>query len=281
MATQNTKVPYENNPFNIGLNGLRLLFSNARSVAIYAIIISAVSFVVNLISNIIDTVNRLNTDSTLQPDGFMLHEGAPAATFPPSFTLLVIFAVVIASILFVLIVVVTWLAGVLEYTAAQLALGKKTTFSQAFSEVTKQLAAYLWLNILIGIKTFLWSLLLIVPGFIMSVRYSLATTAFFAEGKHGEEAIKRSLELTKGAWFTTFGARSLWNFITFSQITALLQPGTNAILFRQLRSVTDAGEQKPDAHWLSWLALVVPIVIVVLFISFFLLLFLLLNLATK
>ncbi len=180
---------------------------------------------------------------------------------------LLIVGVIVASILFVLIVLVAWLYGTLEYTGARLALGEKVELKKALKEVAKQLASYLFVTLLVFVKVFLWSLLLIVPGIIMAVRYSLATTAFFAEGKHGNAAIKRSLELTKGAWLTTFAGTSLWNLLTLGQASALIQPGVNAVLFRQLKEATDNDTAKPEAHWLSWLSLAVPIVLFALFIG--------------
>jgi hypothetical protein len=134
----------------------------------------------------------------------------------------------------------------------------------------KELPGYLWVNIIMLVKLFLWTLLFIVPGMIMAVRYRLSGTVFFAEGKRGNAAVKRSAELTKGAWFTTFAGYGLWNLITFNQIQQLVAPGVSAILYRQLRALTDAGESKPSAHWLSWLTLLVPIALILLFLGFFL-----------
>lgn len=101
----------------------------------------------------------------------------------------------------------------------------------------------------------------------MAVRYSLAGTVFFAEGKHGNAAVKRSAQLTKGAWLTTFAGVNLWNMITQGLMTAVLMPGILGILYSQLRDVTDSHEAKPSAHWLSWLTLLVPIAFIVLVIG--------------
>ena len=260
MANKQPKVIYENNPFYIGLNGLKLLFANAQSVAIYAIVLSVIAFIVNLISNVIDAVNAINEKpgESMQP---MINTAQQA---PVEMSALLIGGIIVASILFVFFVLFAWAYGILEYTGARLALGEKVTLKQAIREVAKQLASYLFVLVLVFVKIFLWSLLLIVPGIIMAVRYSLATTVFFAEGKHGNAAIKRSLELTKGAWLTTFAGSGLWNLITFSQITALLQPGVNAVLYRQLKDTTDNNETKPTAHWLSWTTLLVPLAFIVL-----------------
>jgi uncharacterized membrane protein len=274
MAKTTHKQPYENNPFFIGLNGLKLFFANAQSVAIYAVVLSVVLVIFSGVSKVIDVVDRSNyvTKSQLEEQN-RVDRQAINDFFSQDPARIAVAGVLIASVVFIVVLVMLLLNGVLEYTGARLALGEKVNLMQAFKEVAKDLAGYLWVNIIVVVKIFLWSLLLIVPGIIMAVRYKLAGTVFFAEGKHGNAAVKRSLELTKGAWFTTQAGYSLWNLITFNQIPQLLSPGSSAVLYRQLRDVTDAGEQKPPAHWLSWLTFFVPIALAILFLMFLLLIF--------
>ncbi len=64
---------------------------------------------------------------------------------------------------------------------------------------------YFGISILVALFTFLWLLLLIVPGIIMSVSYSLAGLCFIYEGYQSTAAIKRSKELTKGYWWSLAG----------------------------------------------------------------------------
>ena len=260
--------PYENNPFNIGLNGLKLFFASAQSVAIYAIVLCAVAFLFNLASNVADVLDGRTRSQQNRADTQAIRDAMSQDTGH-----LVVGGIVVASVIFLVILVMLVLNGVLEYTGARIALGEKVELKQAFKEVLKDLAGYLWMNIIMVVKLFLWTLLFIVPGVIMAVRYKLAGTVFFAEGKRGNAAVKRSAELTKGAWFTTFAGYGLWSLITFNTIQQLLAPGTNAILYRQLRDVTDAGQDKPSAHWLSWLTFFVPIALVLMFLGLFLLVF--------
>lgn len=266
MAKQQD-IPYENNPFYIGLNGLKTLFANAQSVAIFAIVLSVAYFLSNSASSVADMARTANTSQ----EELAKQEAATNAQITEFFAQdpgrLVVAGVIGASAVFLIVVVILWLYGALEYTAARLAQGEKVELKTALRETGKELASYIWLYIIITFKVFLWTLLLIIPGIIMSVRYSLAGTAFFAEGKRGNAAVKRSLELTKGAWFTTFAGTGLWNLITFGAITWLIQPGANAVLYSQLSQVTDAGQAKPPAHWLSWLTLIIPITLFVLFVG--------------
>lgn len=63
----------------------------------------------------------------------------------------------------------------------------------------------LWLSILIGLKVFLWSLLLIVPGIIAAYRYG---QAFYIMAENPEltakEAIDKSKEMMKGQKWSRF-----------------------------------------------------------------------------
>lgn len=263
---------YENNPFYIGLNGLKLFFASAQSVAIYAIVLSVVLFIFSTAVNVVDSFGTFGMSETELDARDRETADSVRDFFAQDAGGLAVAGIIIASGIFLLIVVWLLLYGVLEYTAARMALGEKVELKKAFAEVGRNLASYVWLYVVITVKLILWYLLLIVPGIIMSVRYSLAGTVFFAEGKRGNAAVVRSAQLTKGAWFTTFAGYGLWNLITFSQITNLIMPGTSAVLYRQLRDVTDAGTEKPSAHWLSWLTFFVPLALAVLFIGFMVLL---------
>ncbi|NMB48416.1 hypothetical protein GYA13_03140 [Candidatus Kuenenbacteria bacterium] len=68
---------------------------------------------------------------------------------------------------------------------------------------------YFLVSFLVGIFTLLWTLLLIVPGIIMSVYYSFAGLCLIYEGYRAGKALKRSKELTKGYWWAVVG-RSLF-----------------------------------------------------------------------
>lgn len=266
--------PYENNPFFIGLNGLRLFFGSAQSVAVYAIVLAVIAFLYKTAVNVADVLNNSGSPTNYRTDRQTSYD---FVSQDPG--RIVVAGIVIASIIFIVILIALLLNGVLEYAGARLALGKKVDLAEAFKEVLKELGGYLWMNIIMFVKIFLWSLLFIVPGIIMAVRYQLAGTVYFAEGKHGNAAIKRSLDLTRGAWFTTFAGYGLWNLMTFNVMPSVLRPGQSAILYRQLRDVTDAGTAKPPAHWLSWLTFFVPIVLMFLFILFFVFIYLVVTLA--
>jgi uncharacterized membrane protein len=80
----------------------------------------------------------------------------------------------------------------------QLTRGQRPELSVMFSGF-QQFGVTLVLFLLVSIFTFLWSLLLIVPGIIAALRYSMA---FFIlsdnPGMSAMEAIRQSAEMTKG-----------------------------------------------------------------------------------
>lgn len=263
MQKQRT-VRYENNPFMIGLEGVKLIFDRAKSVAIFAIVIS----VIGLLSQFVQTGVDLSRGTYFKSEQQVAFEQKQSreefVRFVEGLSTqdFILIGVAAATALFLLILIGLTINGIFDHTAARLRDGKDTTLKEAFSDAFSHLASYLWLNIIVVTKIFLWSLLFIIPGFIMAIRYSMSGAVFFNEGLRGNAAVKRSLALTKGAWLTTFAGYALWNMISFGIIEALLKPGSIAVLYRQLASVTDAGQEKPPAHWLSWLTLLVPIAFV-------------------
>lgn len=252
MATQ-TKLPkdYENNPFFIATKGLSKLFNLALGVGIVLVALSLIlsfsggpSVPMNddgspNVEQINQTFTGWSTDEWITAAGAVTIIGA---------------AILLLAALF---------GGVSAYTSAQLARDKKVSLNDAFKVAFDNLWPFLWLQIIIFVKLLLWTLLFIVPGIIMSIRYSLSSVAFFDKGLRGNAAIKESLRLTKGAWFTTFAGNALLNYMTLGVISWVIATGANAVLYRQYSQL---GETKPAAHWLSWFTFFLPIILVALLI---------------
>lgn len=94
------------------------------------------------------------------------------------------------------------LGGALTLGASFMALsvtdGKSIKVDNIFGGF-KQFGSSLVLNILISIFTFLWSLLLIVPGIIMSLAYSMSYFVLLDNPELSPDAArKKSIELMKG-----------------------------------------------------------------------------------
>ena len=250
---------YQNNPFMIGIDGLKLIFTNAKSVGIYTIVLSSVFFIV---ASILSAISAITDESDkIKADSNSLEASVSTAGDVGLFLGLFLSGLVVYYLVLLL------LFGVVEHAAATVAKGEQTTLKQSFRVLMKNFPAYVWLYVLITIKVLLWSLLFIVPGIIMFNRYILSGTVFFAEGKRGDAAIQRSSQLVKGGWLTTYGGAWAWNLISQGIATLVFWPGSMAVLYRQLKDVTDHGQAKPPAHVLSWLVLLAPIAVILLFIS--------------
>ena len=237
MAKKSSKQQYENNPFFIATSGITLLFNFARGVAYMLFVLS----IIGLFGNIFNPNGSSDTN--------------PFQNWDMSQWLLLVVAASIIGL--ALVMVGALFGGVNAYTSARLSQGEEVSIREAFRESFDKLWSFIWLEIIIFVKVLLWSLLLIVPGIIMAVRYSLASVAFFDDNKNlrGNDAIKESLRLTRGAWITTYATKALFNIITLGVISSIVSTGSNAILYRQYQHV---GNKKPAAHWLSWLTLVLP-----------------------
>ena len=261
MSTPTKKHPvYQNNPFTIATDGLSLLFKLAQPIAILAIVLSVLNMFGGFSGNFDADYSQKNSSDPIAEINHQF-SSIPMEAW-------IIIGLIGGVLLLGFIIIGTFVSGMIDYTAAQLANNKKVTFSEAFTAVAKRFFGYLWLQIWVGIKIFLWSLLLIVPGIIMAVRYSLAGPAFFRHNLSADAAIEHSSTITKGAWLTTFASFGLFNIITFGLIEYLLKPGTSGLLLRQYDAYNDVKMQKPAAHGLSWMTLAISIGLVVLAVSF-------------
>lgn len=243
---------YQNNPFMLAIEGLQLLFNKARSltwVGIGLTVMFTILYVIYMMVALFIDINEKKGQATTA-------SATTSQAMPPLETLLPF--IIGGSVLFLVLgVILVFWQGIVDDTSAQLAAGKKTTFSESAARVTERFLPYLWLRILVLIKVMLWSLLFIIPGIIMAIRYSLAGVSFFDKKHSASAAIQHSAAMTKGSWLTTFAAQNLFNMVTGSVIAILVTPGANTLLYRQFARTTQ--DTRPPAHWLSWLTLCLPI----------------------
>jgi hypothetical protein len=242
---------YINNPLKLAVEGSKLLFQKAPMIAILLAIISALGA----------------SNYNLSPPAATDESGA-AITNPAMEPAVIAIIIVIALVfLFGAIVFGSIVSGIAAYTSAEIAKGREVSFKVAARATFDRLWSFVWLQVLTGIKVVLWSLLFIVPGIIMAVRYSLANISFFDSDKKltGNTAIKDSLALTKGAWITTFASQTFFNIITLGTISPIIDTGSKAMLYRQFAAAQ--GAPKPRPHTLSWVTLGIFILIIVIAIS--------------
>lgn len=269
---------YENNPFMVALDGIKIFFDKAQGVAIAMLVLAGLSFVAGVISTIIDafaedepsvstqrvvptTGNTASPESVSQAIQNTINQVSPEQWAAMSIALIFIFAIVAVSFVFS-----AYLKSVVDYTSARIARGHKVDLGEALKGGAQRFGGYLWLQVLIAVKTLLWSLLFIVPGIIMMYRYSLAGISYYDKKVSATNAIKDSLTLTKGAWLTTYASTVLFNLVTLGIAQFFVESSARVRLYQQLDHVTKKGELKPSAHILSWLTLILPVVAVVLFV---------------
>lgn len=263
-SLRSTKKSYENNPFFVALGGVELLFNKARPIGI-SLAVFAGFLALSSLPSAFARPEQPDTTATPATNAEAQAFADTMAQVPSEVWLLG--GLLLLSILTFFVALSLIIRGVLDYTAAQLANGKTATLGEAFRAVFADFWGYTWVMVIAGVKTFLWTLLFIIPGIIMSVRYSLSGVAYFDKKLRGNGSVARSSQLTKGAWLTTFASQNLLNILTLGFLQPVLTPGTNAVLYRQLDT---AGAVKPKAHLASWLTLLLPlafILIIILIIS--------------
>lgn len=263
VKTIKTPKGYENNPFYVATRGIELLFEKANSVGIFLAILAVVGALTR-----IPSFSSPAPATTSQPAG----SDAAASAISDVISSIPVAAWVglgiFASVLLIIIIGVgVVFRGVSDVTAARLARGKTISLSDAFREVVSGFWGYFWLQIIVGVKTILWSLLFIIPGIVMSFRYSLAGVSYFDKQLRANESVKDSLALTKGSFVTTFASFVLFDLITFGFIKPLVQTGAGSVLYRQLRPLTDKQSPRPKPHILSWVV-IGGLVLLTMFIVF-------------
>ena len=250
---------YENNPFMVPIDGIRMLFSRAQAIAIIMIAIAALGFIANIVSTIVQAIADNADKSSSSPSGPMSTNeeiSRHIASIPPeTWVIIAIIAVLVVAFLLVGWLVGVYIQSVIDYTSARVAKGHDVSLGDALRGGISRFGAYIWLQIIIATKVILWSLLFIIPGIIMAVRYSLAGLSFYDKNLSARAAVKDSLALTKGAWLTTFASSVLLDFISLGIASTLVKSGAQVRLYGQLDAVTQRGEAKPAAHILSWLTI--------------------------
>lgn len=247
-----TDSEYINNPFSVAITGIQRFFKYAKPIAILFVVLSLLSALTNVATSIADIVNESSSGGYSES----AYDGQALPTFEgvSSEQLTVILSVM--GGIFLMFFVVFVMASIIMYglrdVAAAAAVNRQQIgFGETFSRLFKRLPGYIGLSLLVGVKVFLWSLLFIVPGIIMAVRYSLAGTAYFARNMKASEAIDYSKKITKDGWMTTFASYGWLNLVTLGFIQLLVQPGAQVQIFSQYDRLEQTGGRKPGAHALS------------------------------
>jgi uncharacterized membrane protein len=81
---------------------------------------------------------------------------------------------------------------------SQVHLDRPAGVMDSFSKVKNQIVGVIGLSLRVGLLVGLWSLLLIVPGILKAIEWSLAIPAKVLEDKSASEAMSRSSDLSQG-----------------------------------------------------------------------------------
>src|SRR6478672_9460595 len=120
MATK-PEVTYENNPFMIGIEGLKLLFSKAKGTGIYAISLTASAFLIGIVFYIVMIIVDIATGNQPSPSA----NSVELTDFNLSSFLAIISIVAVVTVVYAAVSLL--LFGPLEYAAAMTAQGKEAS----------------------------------------------------------------------------------------------------------------------------------------------------------
>ncbi len=129
---------------------------------------------------------------------------------------LTVFGILMAVIAFLVMVVINLWAG-LSLLYAIKERDQKIGIKESLAKGWPKIISYLWISILAGFITIGGYLLLIVPGIILAIWFSLAAFVLVSEGLKGMNALFRSKQLIKGFWWQVF-----WRFLVLNIIIFLI-----------------------------------------------------------
>ena len=148
------------------------------------------------------------------------------------------------------------ISGGFTYFCLCVARRLEAGFSTLF-EMFSWFFRFLWLNILMAIFIFLWSLLLVVPGIIAAYRYSMAMYIFFDDPEKGAlECIRESKAMTygyKGKLFVLDLSFIGWAILSIIPLVSIYttpyMSTTKANYYRALRGEFYAQQQQQQNPW--------------------------------
>lgn len=135
------------------------------------------------------------------------------------------FGILIVVIAFLVIVIISlWTGLSLLYAIKE--RDQKIGIKESLTKGWPKIISYLWISILVGFITIGGFLLLIIPGIIFAIWFSLAAFVFVSEDLKGMNALFRSKQLVKGYWWKVF-----WRFLVLNIIICLVSFITGFIPF--------------------------------------------------
>ncbi|MFX0161820.1 MAG: zinc ribbon domain-containing protein [Candidatus Hodarchaeota archaeon] len=116
------------------------------------------------------------------------------------FLAFLVFSVAFLALIFFLFIG----TGIVIQMAADAHEGKEIDLGKSFRVASSKIFSLIGAALLVGIITLIGSLL-IIPGILFYVWFSLSAQAIILENKSAKASLSRSKELVKGNWWRTFG----------------------------------------------------------------------------
>lgn len=262
---------YNSNPFSLAFNAFGRLFDKNIGWVVAFLFIGFITAAGQLGNSADMSGNDSSQNGDFERAIDRLSNLSPEQMSVLAVGLLITFLFVVLIII-VIIAIQSFIGGMFAYVALGSEKGKKVAFNDAFEATRKRFWRLFLAQTLAGVKIFLWTLLLIIPGIIAALRYVLLPYVIMdeSEDKKGVVASHTKVKsLVKGRLVEVLGLVAAANLIPI--IGGVLQLSGGASQYHQLKSSYNNGKpERPPIHWLNYVAplLYVAIAALLLFVFF-------------
>ncbi len=226
---------FETNPFLIGINGISRVFKVNTNSALFIIVIS-IAF--SVLSQIIAAV--FSDQSTA--NALLLNIGISGIS-------------ALISLIAITIVLSTQ-------------HNKEMSISEAFSTSLERFLPYLGYSIVYSLLVVFGFILLIVPGILATIWFSLVIYVKFDEGGKLQDVFKRSRELVRGRAMEYFGVAIVgFIFSVFGLIGPIMIAAVTGEWYQQLKIARDGHHELPPVSKINHLLFFGLIALMILFIG--------------
>ncbi|MCA9338729.1 hypothetical protein KC939_00095 [Candidatus Saccharibacteria bacterium] len=255
---------YNSNPFTLSFSALERFFKSNLVWAIIILAFGLFGFLFQATGSMADTSDKPSGSSSVSSshDAFNNIDSGVIIT--------VVTVAVVLMLIFIVVggVIQTFLTGMFSYVINQSEQGRSVSLSEAFHATTKRFWRLFWANLLAQLKIFGWTLLLIIPGIVAALRYSLLPYLIMNESEKEKGVVDSHTKLktvVKGRLWEVFGVSTVAAIIPF--IGGIVGLAGRGALYRQLQYSYDHKTKRPKIHWLNYLGLVL-IGLLILLIGF-------------
>src|SRR5471032_1345354 len=170
------------------------------------------------------------------PGVFLLAVQLASVFFKPAGSGAVVTAIFWLALVTVALVTTMMAHGATVVAVSQIQLGRETDIGAAFTSIRPRIGELIVLSLNIGVRVMVGTLLLIVPGILLALRYSLAIPVAVLEQCGVSDSLSRSATLTKG-----HRGRILLIYVLLL-IAGMLWPLLSVLVLRVTFSAVQAGQ---------------------------------------